>query len=55
MTSPTPDASPKKTIKGGKTDAPEKDAIELLKADHREAETLFGQFARPRAARSAGS
>jgi len=45
MTSPTPDASPKKTIKGGKTDAPEKDAIELLKADHREVETLFGQFA----------
>ena len=43
MTSPTPDAPPKKTTEktneGGKNDA-----IELLKADHREVEKLFSQF-----------
>ena len=43
MTSPTPDATPKKTTEktneGGKNDA-----IELLKADHREVENLFSQF-----------
>jgi len=49
MTSPSPNATPKKTADSGtpesaKSSTEKKDAIDLLKADHREVEQLFKQF-----------